>query len=496
MLKNNPSPPRRQEAGAAVIDSALKKMAWILLLGTLAPLLDTTITNVAIDTLGQALGAGVSTIQWVMTSYLLALGMVIPVTGWAMQRFSGKKTWIFALSLFLTGSVLCSLSWNAGSLIVFRAVQGVGAGLMLPVMQTMLVRAAGGQSLGKLMALVGLPALLGPILGPVLGGLVVDKLDWRWIFYINIPICAAAILWAWRGLPKERESAQGSERLDTKGMLMLSPSVVLIIYGLAQVGTLHGFNHTGVWAPLVLGLLLLILFILYASRNGEKALLDIRLFQAPAFSFSSVIFFLSGLSTYGAMLLLPMYYQQVRGESPLTAGLLMAPQGIGMLLTRSLAGKLTDRIGPRPVVLAGTALTALGTLPLALAGSSTSYIWLTAALIVRGAGLGGVFLPVMAASFQGLRPGQIPHASSATRIIQQVGGAFGASVLAVILENRLTGAASMSAAARVDAFQYTFWWSLGFTVIGLIPAALLPAIKRGGEQNGDNEMQSVYNNDI
>ncbi|WP_438431941.1 MDR family MFS transporter [Gorillibacterium sp. sgz500922] len=460
---------------APSMSPALMRMAAALLIGTLAPLFDTTITNVAIHTLGEALHASVSGIQWVMTSYLLALGMVIPITGWAMERFGGKRMWMAALTTFLAGSVLCSLAWNLGSLIAFRAIQGIGGGLMLPVMQTMLIRAAGSQKLGKLMAMIGLPTLLGPILGPVLGGLIVDRLDWRWIFYVNIPICLVALALAWRWLPRE-SPRERSGRLDFIGLLLLSPALVLIIYGLAQVGSHHGFGHSAVLVPLLGGVALLAVFIGYALRTSGTPVIDLRLFRIGSFTASSVLFFLSGLSTYGGMLLLPMYYQQVRGEGILASGLLLVPQGIGMLLTRTLAGKLTDQIGPRPVVIGGLLLTALGTLPFTQAGAASSLFALGAALVVRGAGLGAVFLPVMAASYQGLSSEQIAHSSSATRIIQQVGGAFGASVLAVILENRLTG--PITPLTLAHAYDHTFLWSLGFTVVGLIPAALLPALKR------------------
>ena len=467
--------PHAKMEPAPSMSPALMRMAAALLIGTLAPLFDTTITNVAIHTLGEALHASVSGIQWVMTSYLLALGMVIPITGWAMERFGGKRMWMAALTTFLAGSVLCSLAWNLGSLIAFRAIQGIGGGLMLPVMQTMLIRAAGSQKLGKLMAMVGLPTLLGPILGPVLGGLIVDRLDWRWIFYVNIPICLVALALAWRWLPRE-SSRERSGRLDFIGLLLLSPALVLIIYGLAQVGSHHGFGHSAVLVPLLGGVALLAVFIGYALRTSGTPVIDLRLFRIGSFTASSVLFFLSGLSTYGGMLLLPMYYQQVRGEGILASGLLLVPQGIGMLLTRTLAGKLTDQIGPRPVVIGGLLLTALGTLPFTQAGAGSSLFALGAALVVRGAGLGAVFLPVMAASYQGLSSEQIAHSSSATRIIQQVGGAFGASVLAVILENQLTG--PITPLTLAHAYDHTFLWSLGFTVVGLIPAALLPALKR------------------
>lgn len=471
-----------QKQDTAVLESAeqqaaAKKLMWILMLGILAPLFDTTITNVAMDTLVREFNTSVSTIQWVMTGYLLALAMVIPISGWAVERFGGKPMWLFSLGIFLLGSVLCSMAWNVESLIFFRTIQGIGGGLLMPIMQTLAVRASGGQNMGKRMATVALPALLGPILGPVLGGLIINHLSWKWIFFVNIPLCIVAILMAWKGLPDEERGTR-TLRLDLPGLMLLSPAIILIIYGLGEVSSSHGYGHAAVLVPVIAGLVLLAVFVIYAYRKGDEALLDVKLFQVRPFTVSSTLLFLSGLTTYGAMLLLPLYFQQVRGESVLISGLLLVPQGIGMLLTRSLAGKLTDQIGSRPVVLAGTLLTILGTWPLTQLSGDTSYYYLSAALIVRGAGLGAVFLPVMASAYIGLSSKQIPHASSTTRIMQQIGGAFGVSVIAIILQNELNSVLSHDPAAMAVAFDHTFIWSIAFATLALIPAAFLPRIKR------------------
>ncbi len=228
----------------------------------------------------------------------------------------------------------------------------MGGGLMMPIMQTMIVRAAGGVNLGKLMAIVGLPVLIGPILGPVLGGVIINYLNWRWIFYVNLPICLIALILAAWGLPKDKVTNQ-SQKLDILGLFLVSPSIVLIIYGLTKVSSDHGFFQSSVILPIVIGVLFLMVFCLYALRKSHNPVIDIRIFKSTSFTASSCLLFLSGLSSYGGMLLLPLYYQQVRGESVLASGLLLIPQGIGMLLTRSLAGKLTDTIGSRWIVLFG-----------------------------------------------------------------------------------------------------------------------------------------------
>jgi EmrB/QacA subfamily drug resistance transporter len=451
-------------AGPDRIDPELLKLAAVLLVGAIAALLDTTIVNVAIRTIGRDLHAPLAEVQWVMTGYLLSYGMVIPLSGWALARFGGRATWLTALSVFGIASVAAGASWNIGSLIAFRVVQGIGGGLLLPVLTTLLVQAAGGRPLGKLMATVSLPAVLVPILGPVAGGLIVSNLNWRWIFYVNVPICLTGLALAWRHLPApERGGPDGSRpRFDVTGFALLSPGVALILYGLAQVGSDGGFSRPGVLLPLAAGCALLTLFIIRARRPRERfaSLIDLRLFRIRSFSAAASLMFISGLSMYGALLLLPLYYQEVRGASVLGAGLLLAPQGIGALLPRTLAGRLTDRMGPRPVVLAGLALAAAATVPFALAGPHTSELALSGVLVARGAGLTAATIALMAGSFQGLPRASVPDASSATRIMQQVGGSFGTAVLAVILAGH--------------SFDVAFWWSVAFTGAALLPALMLP----------------------
>ena len=457
------------------LDPAFLKLALILLTGAMAVMFDTTIVNVAIDTLSRELNASVSTTQWVISAYVLALAMVVPVSGWAMDRFGAKQTWMGALALFAVGSMLASLAWNIESLIAFRVLQGIGGGLMLPVLQTLLVNAAGKRNLGRMMSLISIPALLGPILGPVLGGLILSQLSWHWIFWVNIPLCAVALVLAWRGLAPT--AAKKSAYLDVIGLALLSPGLAAMIYGLSQAGSHGGFDNAAVLLPVAVGVALLVGFAWHALSTKRPALLDLRLFRVRSFTASNVLLFLSGLSVYGAMLLLPLYEQQVRGQTALTAGLLLAPQGLGMLLTRGYAGRLTDRIGARPIVLGGFLLTMLGTLAYTQAGVNTNELLLGASLVIRGAGLGAVTIPIMAAAYLGLRTDQVAHASIATRITMQLGGAFGAAVLALILQTQLAAQAAGGLAGRATAFDNAFWWSIGLTALAIIPALFLPGTR-------------------
>jgi EmrB/QacA subfamily drug resistance transporter len=478
-----PTTENAQAAGREKMDPALVRLIVILLGGAIPALLDTSIVNVAIHTIGVDLHTTVTSIQWVITGYLLSFGMVIPLSGWALARFGGRASWMFSLSLFLVGSVASGAAWSIGSLIAFRVLQGIGGGLLFPLLTTLIMQAAGGRSLGKIMATVSLPVAVVPILGPVVSGLIISNISWRWIFYVNVPICLIALVLAWRGLagaaPRPAAAAAGGParpagdaararpRLDVTGLLLLCPALVGLLYGLAELGSQGGLGHSRVWIPLAAGAILLAGFIAYALRAATP-IVDLRLFRARSFSGASSLLFLAGLSIFGAMLLLPLYFQEARGYSALGAGLMMIPQGVGSILPRTLVGRLTDRMGSRPVTVAGIVLAAVGTIPFALAGPHPSLALLVAALFVRGAGLGAATIAVMAGAFQGVSRSDIPHASSATRIMQQVGGAFGAAVLAVIL------ASQERTAGLTAAFGGTFWWCVGFTALALVPALLLP----------------------
>lgn len=467
----NPPKPQKEK-----IDPMVFKISIIMVIGALAPLLDSTMINVAIKTIAGDMKSTVAIIQWVITGYVLAMAIAIPISGWAINRFGGKRVYIFSLLIFLAGSVLSSLSWNIDSLIAFRLLQGFGAGLMIPTLQTVIIQASGGKDLGRIMSIVSMPALLGPILGPVLGGIIINSLSWRWIFYVNIPICIVALFMAWRGLPTD-EPSNSKQRLDIIGILLLSPAFALIIYGVSKISSHGGLSSSEVFVPMVIGFLMMVAFVVYSLRRKISPVLDLHLFKSRNFSVSIILLFVSGIATNGAMLILPLYYQQVRGQTALLAGLWLIPQGIGMLLTRNWLGKLTDRIGSRIIVIVSLLVTTIGTLPFAFASSDTNQILLAAAQIIRGAGLSGLLIPIMASAYVGLSRDQIPDASIATRIFQTIGGAFGSAILATILANQLLIRNVSNTVTVSNAYNVAFWWSIAFTVVAIIPALLLPKRK-------------------
>jgi len=343
----------------------------VIVLGAIMSILDATIVNVAVPTLGRRFHATISSIQWVMAAYLLAFATVIPLSGWLSRRFGATRVWIAALIVFMAGSVLAGVSWSLGTLVLFRVVQGVGGGLIMPVGQAILAQAAGPKRMGRVMSIVGIPMLLAPVFGPVIGGVLVDEASWRWIFFINLPVGALAFLLALRLLPAA--APQRAERLDLLGLALLPPGLALSVYGLAEIGRDGRIAGLTTLVPLVAGLALVGLFVPHALRRGPGALLDLTLFRSRGFATASLTTLLLGIALFGSLILLPLYYQLVRGESALATGLLLMPQGLGAAVAMPLAGWLTDRNGARAVIPAGIVLALAGTVGLTQVGASTSY---------------------------------------------------------------------------------------------------------------------------
>ena len=462
-------------------------LAAVVVLGTIMTVLDLTIVNVAIPTIGSRLHASIPAIQWVLTGYMLAFATVIPVTGWAAERFGAKRLWLVALGLFLVGSVLAGAAWSVGSLVAFRVIQGLGAGMILPVGQSILAQAAGPARMGRVMSVIGVPMLLAPVFGPVIGGAIIGAASWRWIFLINLPIGAAALIAAWRLLP-DAESQHG-ERLDLRGLMLLCPGIGLFLYGMSQAGNRGGFSNAAVIAALA-GLTLIGLFFWHATGRGSTALIDVSLLRRRGFGSAAALNFLLIIGLFGSLILIPLYYQLVRHDGPLQIGLLLGPQGLGAAMALPLAGWLTDRFGARTVSSVGVVIAAIGTLGYTQIEARTSDLYLAGMLLVIGAGIGATITPSMAAAFKALSYAETPRASSALNAIQRIAGAIGTASFAIILQHAIAarvpgrGDTAIGALARhspahtaqalAGAFGTTFWVAAALIALALVPALFLP----------------------
>jgi EmrB/QacA subfamily drug resistance transporter len=467
-------------------------VAAVVVVGVIMSILDTTIVNVALETLSRELNAPLSTIQWVSTGYLLALATVIPLTGWMTERYGSKQVWMVSVALFGIGSALCGLAWSAESLIFFRVLQGFGGGMIMPVGMALLAQTAGVARVGRVMSVVGVPMLLGPILGPVIGGVIVDSTSWRWIFYVNVPIAIVALGLASRLLKADAGRADAG-RLDWLGLALLSPGLAGIVFGLSESESHGGFGDPLVWVPIVGGIVLVALFVRHAWR-APRPLIDVRLFRNRVFSAAGTTTFLVGAALFGAMIILPLYYQVARGETALTAGLLMAPQGIGAAAAMPLAGRFTDRIGGGRVAVFGLTVLTIATIPFAFLKADTSYDLLAGLLVLRGLGIGASMMPAMAAAYAALDRAEVPRATSALNVMQRIGGSLGTALLAVVLQGQITDrlpAAGGGTLGRLPdavrervadplaaAFAATFWWAVAFSAIAIIPAVVLAVTQK------------------
>jgi EmrB/QacA subfamily drug resistance transporter len=479
---------RRAEPEVA-IDPHVKRIAIVIVLGMIMSILDTTIVNVALHSLSADLHSPLNNIQWVVSAYLLALAAVIPLTGWAVRRYGAFRIYMQALVLFTVGSALCGLATSATQLIAFRALQGLGGGMLAPTGLTILVKAAGRDNLPRVMSMIGVPMVLAPVFGPTLGGFLLQTVSWHAIFMINVPIGIVTAFVAVRLLPHDRPEEGSAGRLDWPGLLLAGTGTVGITYGLSQSATAGSFTSRSVVVPVVLGVVLCAGFVLRARRISH-ALLDLTLYRVRAYSSATVVMFCLGAALFGAMILLPLYFQEARGEDAIRTGLLLIPQGVGASLGMNRSALATRRLGAGLTSLCGVVIMVVATVPFLFMGATTSYSVIGVAMVVRGVGVGLALMPAMTAAFGALGQDQINDASPQLNVIQRVGGSLGTAVIAVVLQTKLAhlplgGPGHVaSASAIATSFAQTYWWVIVMSLLALIPAAVLWRVERQTGRDG------------
>ena len=468
------------------LDRGVLMVAGVVVLGAIMSILDITVVSVALETFQREFDATSAEVAWTMTGYTLALASVIPLTGWAADRFGTKRLYLLAVVLFTAGSVLCAAASSLGVLVGFRVLQGLGGGMLMPLGMTILTRAAGPERVGRVMAVLGIPMLLGPIFGPIIGGALIDSASWHWIFLINLPIGIMALVYAWKVLPAD--VVEPSETFDWVGMLLLSPGLAAFLYGVSSIPEAKQEDGT-VWtaqvvAPAVIGALLIAAFVPWAlNRANLHPLIDLRLFTSRTLTVAVLAMALFAIAFFGASLLFPLYFQQVRGEDALGAGLLLAPQGIGAMLTMPVAGILADRIGPGKIVMTGIAVITVGMAMFTQLTADTSYAFILGALFVMGLGMGGTMMPIMSAALATLEPHTIARGSTLMNIVQQVAASIGTAVFTVLLTNGLLDSLTASTppeqvpSATADVYGDVFLVGAVLVALVLVPAFFLPRKK-------------------
>lgn len=450
------------------------KIASVAAVGSFMTQLDATIVNVSLPGLAATLHVTFPTIQWVMSLYLLALALTLPLNGWLVDRIGAKALYLWCFAAFTLASGLCGLAWSAPSLIGFRVLQGMAGGLLAPMAQMLVARAA-GRHLPRVASMVTMPILLAPLLGPVVAGGILTFASWRWIFLLNLPVGLLAFAFAWGFLPDDRQYVR-PRALDLTGLVLLSPALVLFLYGIDRLGQRMG-------GVLVCGaLLLFVLYGAWAHRKGDSALIDLRLFRGPVFSASVATMFLLNGALFAGQMLVPVWLIHGCGLSPDRVGWLMMPMGLGMMCTYPLMGRLTDRFGIRKLTNFGALAALVGALLLVfLALHGGVFSILAGALFLRGAGMGAIGIPSMSAGYAAVNRQDLPVATTALNIVQRLGGPIWTTLCAMILGAQASATSSPFMTSRV--FVMAFGLLCVLHALLFLTTCLLP-VRLAGSRAG------------
>jgi EmrB/QacA subfamily drug resistance transporter len=435
------------------LDARLLRISGVCILATVMAILDVTVVSVAQRTFIAEFGSNQAVVAWTMTGYTLALATVIPLVGWAADRFGTKRLFIGTLVAFMLGSLLCALASTIAQLIIFRVVQGVGGGMLLPLGFVIMTREAGPLRLGRLMSIMSIPMLLAPIAGPILGGWLIDTASWKWIFIINVPIGLATMALAAIVFPKDH--SEPSETLDVVGLLLLSPGLATFLFAVSSIPRCGTVADRRVLIPAAIGLAFIAGFVVHALHRADHPLIDLRLFQNRVISSANVTMLIFAGAFFGAGLLLPSYFQQALHHTPMQAGVHLIPQGLGAMLTMRLTGPLVDRQGPGKIVLVGIALivAGLGTFAFGVARQAQYEPTLLVGLAIMGLGMGCTMMPLSVASVQALTEHQIARGTTLMSVSHQVGGSIGTALMSMVLTNQFNRSENITAANKLALLQ-------------------------------------------
>lgn len=450
------------------LDASVWKIAAVALFGGLIAQLDATIVNVSLSKLSADLHASFATIQWVTSGYLLALTLVLPLTGWLVDRIGGRALYLWCFAGFTLTSALCALAWSAPSLIGFRLLQGLAGGLLAPMAQMMVARAAGKQ-LARVAGYMALPVLLAPVLGPVVAGAILQYASWRWLFLVNLPVGALAFALALLFLPQDKQET-APRKLDWIGLVLLSPGLALFLYGADKIGDPVG------QAALAAGVVMMATFLWSARRKGDTALIDLRLFRGRVFSVAAITQFLSNGTQFAGQMLIPAFLIQACGRSPAEMGWMLAPIGLGMMVTYPLMGRLTDRFGIRRVSAGGATLALFATLPfLYFASRGLVLFALLPTLFLRGLGMSAVGLPTLTAAYTSIGKRDLPMATTSLNIVQRLGGPTLTTLCATFLAWKLGSIATGPAVSTAYVWAFALLCALHICT-ALITSRLPPRL--------------------
>jgi len=406
----------------------------VVVIGTFMVILDTTVVNIALPKIITVFNAPVDTAQFVLTAYLIALAIIMPASGYLSDTVGTKRIYLLSLLLFTAGSLLCSLSWDVMSLVFFRVLQGLGGGMLTPLGMTIIYQTTPPERRGLVTGVFGLPILFAPVVGPTLGGYIVEYIDWRFIFTLNLPIGILGLVLAWV-LLRETQLRSG-RRFDLGGFLLSGMGFASVFYGLDR-GPDWGWGDLRVIALVAGGAVVLFLWIL-VELNQAQPLLNLRVLRNGIFALATGVNFVVTVAMYGSLLLLPLFLQNYRGLGATETGLLLFPQALASGLMMPISGRLFDRVGPRPLIVPGLLLLGYATWQLSFISLSTPDATLRGILVLRGLGMGLVFMPAMTTAMNTLSGPETAGGSSLTNVLRQLFGALGTAMFVTVLQTRGT----------------------------------------------------------
>jgi EmrB/QacA subfamily drug resistance transporter len=456
------------------LDPLIWKIGSVAVLGSFLSQLDATVVNVSLSSLAVTFHSSLSAIQWVTSGYLLALALILPLSGWMVDRIGAKALYLWCFSAFTLSAALCGFSWSANSLIGFRILQGMSGGLMAPMAQMMMARTA-GKHMASVLGFAAMPILLAPLLGPVIAGAILQFASWRWLFLVNLPVGALALVLTVLFLPNDHEERKPRD-LDLVGLALLSPGLVLFLYGSDHIGDRAGL------AALAGSVLLLVALFKWATRKKEKAIIDLQLFTGKVFSAAAATQFMANGISFAGQMLIPIFLIRACGRSPSATGLLLAPLGMGMMCGYPLVGALTKRFGNRRVSAGGGLLALASTLPFVyLASHGLVIAILVCALFLRGMGQSAVGTASITAAYSSEKREDLPMATTTLNIVMRIGGPTLTTICATFLGWRLESAHSPDAVQ--GAFTAAFILLCTFHGLLIAAAMRLPlSVEAGAKQ--------------
>ena len=444
-------------------------IAGVFLLGAFVAFLNSTFMNVAIPDIMKELNISVSTAQWLSTGYMLVLGIMIPFTAFLIDRFKTRTLFFMSIGLFTVGTILGATATNFDTLLAARLIQAAGAGIVMPLMQTVFLIIFPIEKRGLAMGIVGIVIAFAPALGPTLSGWIINSYPWRYLFYVTLPLAILDLILGAFLLKNVTETKKVS--ID-----LLSSVTSILGFGGLLLGTSNagndGFGNVNVYLPLIVGIVALIIFVVRQLKM-EEPMLNLTVFKNKTFTSSTIIVMIAYAGLISSELIIPMYLQQVRGVSAFTAGLILMPGAIVMGIVNPITGKLFDKIGARALALIGLLIYAGGTFAFGFLKVSTTEMYVLIMYAIRFLGLSMFLMPLTTSGLNTLDRKLYSHANAVNNTMRQVAGAIGTSVLITLMSKSAehSGIADPTK-ALIHGMNVTFMVASVLAVVSLVIAFL------------------------